>query len=129
MVTKEKLEEYDVYGAIEYVRSLEPPYKSRPSKPIVKLNANSKELREHLTLLEQWELDITEHEKVTSKERKISNERNTVLENYIKDQAGLFDVVPKDKQDKVWNYAWQQGHSSGYSEIYNYLIELVELFE
>lgn len=126
---KEDLQGYSIYEAIEYVKSLEEPYVRRPIKPLPKINANSKELREHLEVLEQWELEISEYGKVSKKQREDSCERNSILEDYIKDQSGLYTVVPKDKQDKVWAYAWQQGHSSGYSEVAYYLQEIIEIFE
>jgi len=31
------------------------------------------------------------------------------------------------KAGRLWSIAWEMGHSSGYSEVFNYLLELVEL--
>lgn len=126
---KEDLEKYSVYEAIEYVKGLEPACLSRPRKPTLQNGANSKYVMQYGELLRQFELDIADYEIQQSKNREQSRKLTLVLEDFIKDQSGLLDYVPKDKQDKVWNYAWQQGHSSGYNEVYNYLQELVELFE
>lgn len=127
--SKLDLEKFSVQEAIEYIGSLEPSYTQAPKTPRLGTGHTSTEVKEYASLLEQYEKDIIAHKET----RKIENEQikqlNTVLEDYIKDEAGLYDHVPKDKQDKVWSLAWQQGHSSGYSEIYNHLLDLVNLFE
>jgi len=123
------LEKFSAYEAIDYIKELEPPYISRPSKPLLKANINSSEAKEFAQKLEQYETDLAEY-KIKNEERaEISKQLYAVLEDYLKDDAGLYTTVPKEKQNKVWNYAWQQGHSSGYGEVYGYLVDLVELFE
>lgn len=129
MVTIETLEKYNVYEAIEFVKKLEPEYKPRPRKPFLSSNAISSEVEKYAVLLKQFELDIADYENLQQSNRELCRDLNSVLEEYIKKEAGLFETVPEDKQSKVWNYAWQQGHSSGYTEIYNYLLDIVELFE
>lgn len=128
-ITKRDLEKLDVYEAIKYVEKLEPKYIQKPIRPNLKFNPSSTEAREYTANLEQYETDLVEYEIKNDERSKISGELYLVLEDYIKDMAGLYEVVPKANQSKVWAYAWQQGHSSGYGEIYGYLSELVELFE
>ncbi len=122
------LEKFNVYEAIEYVRKLEPDYISRPSKPFLKINATSSEVKQYAVELENYELSLVEYTANKQIRDKEVRQLYDVLENYIKEESGFYEYIPKDKQDKVWSYAWQQGHSSGYSEVYNYLLDLVELF-
>lgn len=37
------------------------------------------------------------------------------------------DIVGHPKADKLWNLAWEMGHSLGYSGVLNYYNELLEL--
>lgn len=37
--------------------------------------------------------------------------------------------IPEKYREKVKAYAYQEGHSSGWSEIYNYVLDLVEIFK
>lgn len=39
------------------------------------------------------------------------------------------DVVGHPRADKLWDLAWDHGHSSGYSEVINYYEDLVELLK
>ena len=127
--SKLDLEKFPAYEAIEYIKGLEPDYIHGPIKPTLKSNPTSTEAKEYAEKLEQYETDLAEYKIKNDERGKISRDLYTVLEDYLKEDAGLYTTVPKDKQDKVWNYAWRQGHSSGYGEVYGYLVELVELFE
>jgi hypothetical protein len=62
------------------------------------------------------------------------------FEKMWKDEHGnipeFFYIVKKDlgilensKADKLMSYAWQEGHSAGYYEVYNIARELVELIQ
>jgi hypothetical protein len=123
------LEKYTAYEACEHIRKLEPLYTSRPSKPTLKINASSSEVKQYASELEEWELSLVEY--TANKEIRDIEARQLydVLEEYLKEESGFYQYVPKESQNKVWSYAWQQGHSSGYSEVYNYLLDLVGLFE
>ena len=41
----------------------------------------------------------------------------------------LLEQVPEQYRDKLWEYAYMQGHSCGYQEVYNYMLDLVEIFK
>lgn len=78
------------------------------------------------------QLDIYEANKLAIKEQKeltkeIRQKAFEDFENYVKDLAGLFDI-PEQYQANVWSLAYQRGHSSGYSEVYTNLVDLVEIF-
>lgn len=77
--------------------------------------------------LEAWELDkiVTDEAKAKWKQQEIEDDQ--VLEIYIKDAANFKDI-PEQYRDKVWSYAWSDGHSNGYSEVFNILCSLVEIF-
>lgn len=122
------LEKFSIREAIEYVMSLELPYTAAPKKPSLKSHTST-DATEYAEELKQYEKELEIHTYNTIERRSISTQLDAVLEEYIKQESGFYSYIPENKQDKVWAYAWQQGHSSGYSEVYNYLIDLIDLFE
>ena len=56
-------------------------------------------------------------------------EANRLHQEFCQDciaDLGL-EVFDKEKIDILLNYAWEKGHSHGYSEVYYYLIEISDL--
>lgn len=50
-------------------------------------------------------------------------------DDYYREKCdNILKKVPERYRDKLYDYACMQGHSSGYSEVYNYLMDLVEIF-
>jgi hypothetical protein len=125
-----------VYQTIEEVRRLEreirdkivvPERKPRPRLESP-LKASASDARLYADELEKWE---TYEKGRKAKELKRTNavpNHGKLLEDFIKHFAD-FDNVPKEYQEKVYSYAWSKGHSSGYSEVFNELLSLVEIFE
>jgi hypothetical protein len=131
-ITKELLEEKfgdNVYEANEYVKTLLPKYPQTIRKPILIKNHTSKDLKEYTILLENYENDLLKYKEEKEIYYKEYRELNSIIEEYIKEITGFYNIVPKDKQDKVWSKAYQDGHSDGNTEIYNKLQSLIELFE
>lgn len=50
---------------------------------------------------------------------------NTLFQNEALESVGLKD---HPKKDKIFAYAWEQGHACGLNEVYYHLINLAELF-
>ena len=50
-------------------------------------------------------------------------------EQYEEKAAELLKNVPKKYHEKIKNRAWEYGHAFGYSEVYTYLMDLVDIFE
>ena len=52
------------------------------------------------------------------------------LENlFVKDLFEELGIVGNPKAEMLWNKAWDRGNSSGYSEVYNEALDLVELIK
>jgi uncharacterized protein YaaW (UPF0174 family) len=79
--------------------------------------------------LKQYEDDI----EIYDANERIRKEYVNIIDNeileFIRTEAGLYDTVPKQYQDKVWSRANEDGHSSGMYEVYLKLCNLVEIFE
>lgn len=126
-------DEHGFYETIEYGKLfIDISYPSRPSKPSTKKLLSclsSQEIKDYALEVEKYE----EAEIIYNKDRKKYEaqqvEVNGILENFVKEEAGLNSVVPEKYRDKVYSKAYEYGHSSGWSEIYNYLLDFVDIFE
>ena len=50
-----------------------------------------------------------------------------LVKEFAQDLYEEFDVLRFAKRDKAFALAWEYGHSSGFSEVYNYFADLAEL--
>lgn len=53
---------------------------------------------------------------------------NKLIEDYIYESVNI-ESIPEKYRDKVKSYAWERSHSYGYSEYYNVLLGLIDIFE
>lgn len=58
---------------------------------------------------------------------KYYQEQRELEEMFIKDLFEEFGLKDSKKSRKAYEIAYAHGHSSGYSEIYNYFVDLAEL--
>lgn len=127
-VTIEKLSTfYDVWGAVEWAEDHKMYIPDRPEKPRLNTKHTANDARKYTELLSNYEYDM-----IAYKEKlKESNEYNEVIDNIITDyicmEAGLQDI-PEQYRSKVWNKAYQDGHSEGHIGIYDNLVELIDIF-
>lgn len=124
-----------VYQTIDRIREIKieemkkikvPPYKS---KPAMKALVGSKDIRVFADEIEEWEKYEADRQSMLKKQRQAVPDIGNLLEEFIRHESGLVDKVPKQYQDKVYRHAWESGHSSGYSEVYIHLVDLVDIFE
>lgn len=100
-------------------------YPSRPTKPILDKNANSKIATQFVKDLEKYESDMIEYQK---KQDEYREESFRIKELFKKDALEDSGLSEHPNRNKIFNYAWEKGHSSGYSEVYYELMNLAELF-
>ncbi len=129
-----------VHETLNRVRELEreardkviiPPYKLKPKSEDFYKKSNSptlKEIREYADAVEGYEKYEKKRKAAMKKQGNVVPRTGDVLEGFIREMSGL-NTIPGKYRDKVYRYAWEQGHSSGYSEVFHYLQELVEIFE
>lgn len=131
-ITLEKLQEISqmesVSNAIEYATDKYGEYPSRPIKPILHKDANSKEVLEYAEQLKNWELDSVIYKEQLEIYKHNQNEIDSIIKEFIIDVAGI-SIVPQQYRDKLYAKAYEDGHSNGFYEIYNCLQSLIEIFE
>jgi hypothetical protein len=103
------------------------PYPEAPKKPYLKSGATSAEIRKHADDVDAFNIAHEEYIKA----RKLYGEEFARLDQqFYNDAANELGIVDHPKRLKIQSYAYEEGHSSGNSEIYLILSDLVSrLFE
>jgi hypothetical protein len=100
------------------------PYPNRPKKPMLADKHTVADVRKYAEDMEKYEADRV----VFEEDRRKYNEKTVeVDEQFWKDVFDDFGISQKHpKAALLRRLAWQQGHSAGYSEVYNYASELAD---
>src|ERR1035437_5766266 len=106
--------------AIQTVLSFRPQYPTKPSKPVLQQKHTTEDVLKYADLLKQYEADMVFYRKLTDSYREEHAEFEEVIVEFMKDEAGLH-AVPEIYRDKVYNKAWSDGHSDGYTSVYYHL--------
>jgi hypothetical protein len=117
-----------VSEAIEAARESYMDYPTRPTKPILARDSNSAQARKFASDLEAYETEKAAYDAAKDAARDHNSKIDEEIEKYIKEVSGFNKYIPEDKKSKVWSKAWEDGHSSGYHEVYLHLVGLVDLF-
>ena len=125
----EKLEVQNgnVYQAIRDADTLTVEYPYHPKKPFLVKGAGSVTVQKYAEELAAYEAQVEAYKKDRTEEQSHNLKVYTLIENLIREESGL-NSIPEQYRDKVYAHAYQSGHSSGFSEIYNHLCELVDIF-
>jgi flagellar biosynthesis chaperone FliJ len=124
---KSTLEYSSVSEIIQYIEAERPKWVEKPSKPNLKSNATSKEIREYADLVETFETRLAKYEADKKNYNILNQEINSYLEEFITEQSGL-NKIPEKSRTKVWDLAWDKKRDEGYYYVYSFLEELVDLF-
>ena len=101
------------------------PYPGRPRKPKSPgPNGTSYAYSDYANLLEIWEAEVEEWEK---KKAAYSAEEARLLEKFKQDALDDVGLKGHPAADAIYAKAWEDGHSNGYSEVYNELLDLADL--
>ena len=130
-LTIEELQEVmaatSIHSAIEHAKTFYPEYPDEPKRPILPHKPSAAEARKYADEMEEYEKLKSNFKNVKGAYTRARNEVDTLIEQLIGEESGL-NSIPEQYRTKVYGYAYEQGHSRGYSEIYNYLCSLVDIF-
>lgn len=121
-------EQGGIYEAINYAKSQYPEYPDRPTKPILPSKHTSDDVVKYAETLAIYENQMVKYDGEKKTYQKKVNEIDAILEEFIKDQAGL-NTIPEQYRANVWSKAWSDGHSGGYGDVYNELSNLIDIFK
>jgi hypothetical protein len=128
IVTLERLKEFDDHNeAIQWAQEQMPEFPDAPKRPRLALAHTSKEAELYAVELQQFEASQQNYKAARNAVQSLSNAIDAVICEFIKQDCGL-ESVPEQYREKLWNKAWEDGHSSGYYEVHNKLLGLVEIF-
>lgn len=129
-VTIKKMEEIayssTVYDAIYWALNQKLEFPKAPKKPIANIS-NSSNAKQYAIELEEYEKKYAEYEVRCFEYKKVKIAIENVAVEFIKEMSGL-NEIPEQYRDKVYSKAYEYGHSGGLSEVYNTLVDLVEIF-
>lgn len=119
----------NVNQAIKHLEQLLPPIPSRSVKPVLNKNLflTSDQVLEFSKKLKAYEEATVKDHEALNEFKKGRFEMDNILTSYIKEVSGLNDI-PEQYREKVYSLAYSNGHSEGFTGIYNNLVELVEIF-
>ena len=100
-------------------------YPEKPAKPILDRKGDSKYFNNYAKELERYEEEMIEFRK---KDIEYRGETGRLMDLFRKDALEDVGLSDHPKAEKIYNFAWDHGHSSGYSEIYYWLCDLSDLF-
>lgn len=107
----------------DYYSGKDIEYPTRPKKPVLPVNPTPDELRTYADQLEVYDaLKMEYNEKVSDYHSKV-NER---LDKFQQVLMVDYDLL-KPQVDVIWGYAWEEGHSAGLQEVYNYFDTYYEM--
>lgn len=114
----------------DFLKDFEILIPRRSEKPfILSSNLHPDDYRKHADALEAYNKSLAEYKDIDKKAREYNASVNALIEEYIRDSSGLNDIVPEEYRAKTYSVAYDLGHSSGYSEVRNYLYDLVNIFK
>lgn len=90
----------------------------RLSKPFLKNPHTSESVMEYAKKLEVYESQKLVYDADVSLVREHNHRVNCVIEEYIKEITCLNMISNRVKVEKIWNTAYERGHSDGFYEVY-----------
>jgi hypothetical protein len=121
---------YSLDDAITWMEENLPSYPEKPNRPKEPNSyATPQEYRDYASALELYANEKEEYDRLNREYRERRMDLETIVQKFIWKTTGLDTVVPEQYRDKVWSLAYDLGHSYGYSEIQNHLIDLVDIFK
>jgi len=99
----------------------------KPSAPRRGAGELSEDYRRYADALADWEKLMAQWDEGNTERRAAITKTENACRAYLEERSGVNELSPKQAA-KVKALAWDRGHSSGFSQYYFELVELMELF-
>jgi phosphomannomutase len=73
--------------------------------------------------------EVLDEEGYKAHQKQYGEETHKLQDEFRKDLFEEFGVMENPKRNKAFYYAWDKGHSAGYSQVHSVFSEIVELIE
>lgn len=127
LIEKYYIENGSVCAAIGLMLT-EMTYPKAPIEPKIGKTPSIEEVEVYLEKKKEYDNLMSSYPTIEKSAQENNSKIIEAIEDFIRKESGLTEI-PKQYQDKVYSYAYQQGHSYGYCEVFNILLNLVEIFE
>ena len=101
-------------------------YPDRPGKPVLPKCATPADYRKYAQDLEQHAARLEEYKKSSDAWHKEQGRLDDLAKQAMLEDVGL---AKHPKRDKIYAYAWEQGHSGGYNDVWCVLSDIADLFK
>lgn len=118
-----------IQEGIEFIESHLGEHPKKPKRPtLTNPRPSAEDAYEFAKLMEEYEAKLPQYEKELAEYRENENVVYDSIRMYILDQSGALDHVPQQYLDKVYSYAYEEGHSDGHYNVFLKLSDLVTIF-
>jgi hypothetical protein len=101
------------------------PWPSAIKKPrLTSLSPTQEELDTYTKLHEKYMSDIVESD---AQKKAYRIHERILMNQFKKDLLDELGITGHPKADKLYDFAWEHGHSDGYASVYSWAEELVDL--
>jgi len=120
------------YAAIHWAENQYGDYPRPPKKPTPPTKGvgqlSSEELKSFTKEVESYEAAYEEYKIKRDAYQERENQIQSVITEYIKQESGLYSI-PEKYQSRVWNLAYDTGHSDGFHTVFDQLCKFVSIFD
>lgn len=99
-------------------------YPAKPKKPSVPVNGTSKDYEAYTAKLQNYENSLIKYKEELKKYNLEGMRLIKLFENDCMEEVGLSN---HPKREKVWEYAWKEGHSGGLNDVYCIISDIAEI--
>ncbi len=101
-------------------------YPKKPEKPRLSSHPTKREVESYLLNLEDYEKKSLIYKEKMEIYQTVDAE---IHDNFRKDLFEDLGISNNPKKDLLYSKAWENGHSAGFSEVYNVACDLVDLIK
>lgn len=108
-------------------------YPVKPNKPKLGSNFENLFIEQQADVFKAYQLRRAEYEKLTNDYNNqvaaYAERQLEIMEEFKADAFRELDIELNKKRHELFRIAWDYGHSSGYSEVFQYMYDLVDLIQ
>lgn len=107
----------------DYYSGRDLTYPARPKRPTLAPKHTSQDARVYADAMEQFESELVNYHAEMSD----YNTKTQARQQELKDTLRDINDLNENQFNLLWNFAWEEGHSAGLSEVVNWFNEYYDL--
>lgn len=102
-------------------------YPEPPKKPYLSHSHTSEAALAYANQLAEYEMLFQNYKEQLRLYRQNEDANHELIKDFIIENVLM--NIPEQYREKLWHFAWNREHGSGYNEVCSFLDELTEIFE